>query len=266
MGRRRRHRGGVRIAARAADGSGPDTSTRHDPDPDGHADPHHGRRSPCRGCRGRRGAAVDEGWGQGRQAPAAARGRHRVPDRRQARKRWRSVVAGARQWRRLRGTQGGLGGRAHCRRGVGPRAGQPRLPARRSTSIGVGAPQRAVVPARLLRPRGAGAEGHRHLPAVKRRRWLAGRALDGRVPLVRAGRRAPVERPRVASLLDGDTGGSVRERHAVRGHFDDPGSTHCVGIGLGGTIGSNAGPGEPGAIALCRQQFVVTELLPASDG
>lgn len=76
----------------------------------------------------------------------------------------------------------------------------------------------------------------------------------------------PLNGPAVASLLDGDTGGSVRERHAVRGHFDDPGSTHCVGIGLGGTIGSNAGPGEPGAIALCRQQFVVTELLPASDG
>jgi hypothetical protein len=72
--------------------------------------------------------------------------------------------------------------------------------------------------------------------------------------------------PAVTSLLDADTGGSVRARHAVLGHFDDPGSAHCVGTPFGVSLGSNAGPGEAAAIALCQQQFVVTELLPASGG
>jgi hypothetical protein len=57
-------------------------------------------------------------------------------------------------------------------------------------------------------------------------------------------------------------GGSQRIGPVViHGHFDDPGSEHCVSTSFGVTLGPNPGPGEPGAILLCRQDFVATELL-----
>ena len=72
--------------------------------------------------------------------------------------------------------------------------------------------------------------------------------------------------PAVTALLGGSTTSSAIGTYVVRGHFDDPGSQHCVGTGLGVSLGPNSGPGEPAAIQLCRQQFVVDAVLPPSGG
>ena len=69
----------------------------------------------------------------------------------------------------------------------------------------------------------------------------------------------------VTSLLDGANGSTVGQ-HVVRGHFDDQGATHCVGTGFGVSLGASGAQGEPAAIQLCRQDFVVDQVLPPSGG
>ncbi len=68
------------------------------------------------------------------------------------------------------------------------------------------------------------------------------------------------------ALLGEQPQGTIQERHVVRGHFDDPESTHCVGTSFGVGIGTNTGPGEPAAAAICRTSFVVDEVLPPTGG
>jgi hypothetical protein len=70
----------------------------------------------------------------------------------------------------------------------------------------------------------------------------------------------------VTTLLSDDDPAKASGVHVVRGHFDDPGSEHCVGTGHGVTIGPNSGPGQPAAILLCRSYFVVDEVLPPTGG
>jgi hypothetical protein len=68
------------------------------------------------------------------------------------------------------------------------------------------------------------------------------------------------------ALLGEQPSAPIRERHVVRGHFDDPEAAHCVGTSFGVRIGTNTGPGEPAAAALCGTDFVVDEVLPPTGG
>jgi hypothetical protein len=68
------------------------------------------------------------------------------------------------------------------------------------------------------------------------------------------------------ALLGEQPSSPIQEQHMVRGHFDDPEASHCVGTSFGVRIGTNTGPGEPAAAALCRTYFVVDEVLPPTGG
>jgi hypothetical protein len=66
----------------------------------------------------------------------------------------------------------------------------------------------------------------------------------------------------VTSLIGGGLSDPGREIGVVviHGRFDAPGAEHCISTSFGVSLGPQAGPGEPGAILVCRQDFVATEV------
>lgn len=67
--------------------------------------------------------------------------------------------------------------------------------------------------------------------------------------------------PKVTALLDLQTPRrTITGRYEVRGHFDDPEARTCSWIPFGTTVTSPVGPPDPGAVVVCRQAFVVTEV------
>lgn len=54
---------------------------------------------------------------------------------------------------------------------------------------------------------------------------------------------------------------TITGRYLVRGHFDDPEAHNCTFIPLGTSPEPPVGPPEPGAVAWCRQMFVVSTVV-----
>jgi len=76
-----------------------------------------------------------------------------------------------------------------------------------------------------------------------------------------------VSGPPVTAILEGglQPPNPRTGRYRVQGHFDDAEARTCSWVPFGVSVTSPVGPPDPGAVIVCRQLIVATDVQPLPD-